>query len=382
MPATNVQPLRVVVAPDSFKGTLTATQAAEAIAAGVLEVFPDAEVTQLPMADGGEGTMNALASAWHARPTTVPAVDALGRPITGHYCSSADTALIELADSTGLTHVTDRPLQPLQASTFGTGMVLRAALAAGARRVLVTLGGSASSDGGAGILQALGVRIVDAADAEIPRGGAALALAAAVDLTDLSPAARSAAWQVAVDVTNPLLGPSGAAEVFGPQKGATPAEVAELDATLAHWARLLNLATGREDTDLPGGGAAGGTAFALASVFDADLVPGSRLVADAIGLAAATKSADLVITGEGRFDAQSLSGKVVSAVAQVSAAPVVVVAGAVTVPRRDYRAAGISSAIGVNDPFDDDLPSDPAGALTSTTAQAMRSLAAGRLLPG
>ncbi|MFE7562905.1 glycerate kinase [Kitasatospora sp. NPDC057500] len=323
--------MRVVVAPDSFKGTATARDAALALAAGWRSVRPDDELLIRPMADGGEGTLDALAAALpgavlHPVPgCTGPD----GRPVTGRYALLPDgTALVELADTGGLP-LLGGDLAPLTAGTRGTGETIAAALDAGARRVTVALGGSASTDGGAGLLAALGLRLLDDSGAPLPDGGGALARADRLDRTALR-AAPPGGVRLLTDVTNPLLGPAGAAAVYGPQKGADPAAIALLEAGLRRFADLLG-----GDPDLPGSGAAGGTAYGLVAAWGARVVPGAAAVADLTGLGAALVGADLVITGEGRFDTTSLLGKAVGEVlarARTAAVPARVVAGESTDP--------------------------------------------------
>jgi glycerate kinase len=344
----------VVVAPDSFKGSLSAVEVADAIRAGVLAAAPDARVTCLAMADGGEGTLDALVATWGVPVRTVAACDAIGRPRTARWAVSPDgrTGVVELAEASGLPWVGDEPLQPLHAHTRGTGEVAAAVLDAGVEEVLVCLGGSASTDGGAGILVGLGVRLLDVDGEEVPDGGEGLARVARLDLDGLHPRARQVRWRLAVDVTNPLVGELGAAAVFAPQKGAGPGEVAFLDEALTRWANLLERETGVRVHDLPGAGAAGGVPAALAALFGAVLEPGATLVAEAVGLADALADADLVFTGEGSFDSQSVHGKVADGVAQVAAAsparpPVVVVAGQVLLPVAQARAAGIAAAFSI-----------------------------------
>lgn len=349
--------MKVVVAADSFKGSLSAAQACSAIAAGVRLACPDAEILVRPMADGGEGTLEALASAWQVEPVEVAALDAIGRVSSGFYAIRPDgLAVVELASASGLPKVSDLDLRPRDADTFGTGEVLRAALAAGAGEVLLCVGGSASTDGGSGILRALGARILDASGKEVPPGGAGLAMASALDLSGLLPEALSARWRIAVDVTNPLVGARGAAAVYGPQKGAVPEDVEFLDQALTRWTALLAEGCARDQVvsypvdpeDLatfPGGGAAGGVPVALRAVFGAGVEPGAKLVAEAVGLHTAARHADLVLTGEGRFDAQSAQGKVVAGVvAAAGQVPVIVLAGEVSVRYEEYRAQGVRAA--------------------------------------
>jgi glycerate kinase len=349
-----VDPLRVVVCPDSFKGSLSASEVASAVADGVLAAAPDAVVTRLPMADGGEGTLDALLAVWGAEPRTVATVDAIGRPTSARWAVSPDgrTAVVELAEATGLPGVSDVPLQPLRASTRGTGDVARAALDSGVAEVLLCLGGSASTDGGSGILTGLGARLLDAEGREVPDGGEGLASVASLDLSGLHPRAREVRWRLAVDVTNPLVGEHGAAYVFGPQKGAREGAAEFLDGALRRWAELLERETGTAVAELPGTGAAGGVPAGLVAVLGAETTPGAVLVAEAVGLPAALADADLVITGEGSFDSQSVGGKVADGVAVLAAAsptrpPVVVVAGQVLLPEARARAAGIAAAFSI-----------------------------------
>jgi glycerate kinase len=349
-----VEPLRVVVCPDSFKGSLSASEVASAVADGVLDAAPDAVVSRLPMADGGEGTLDALLAVWGGDPLTVATVDAIGRPASARWAVSPDgrTAVVELAEASGLPRVSDAPLQPLHASTRGTGDVARAALDAGVAEILVCLGGSASTDGGSGILTGLGAVLLDAEGDQVPDGGEGLASVASLDLSGLHPRAREVRWRLAVDVTNPLVGEHGAAHVFGPQKGARDGEAEFLDGALRYWSEVLLQETGVEVAEIPGAGAAGGVPAGLIAVLGAETTPGAVLVAEAIGLPAALASADLVITGEGSFDSQSVNGKVADGVARLAAAsptrpPVVVVAGQVLLPEAQARAAGIAAAFSI-----------------------------------
>ncbi|SDS24900.1 glycerate kinase [Paraoerskovia marina] len=349
--------LRVLVAPDAFKGTLAADEAARAMAEGVLAAAPDAEVLTLPMADGGEGTLRAFVVASTADPSAdavelvpVETVDALGRPCTARWGRAGRVAVVELAEASGLPGVTDRPFDPVHASTEGTGVLVRAALDAGSREILLGLGGSASVDGGAGVLRALGVRIIDRRGAEVPPGGAGLLRASELDLDALDARASAARWRLAVDVTNPLAGPQGAARVFGPQKGATPQDVVLLDEALGRWADVLEGATGVRVHDLAGAGAAGGVPAGLVAVLGAEIEPGAELVADALGIPGAMELADLVLTGEGRIDESSLQGKVVGTLAALASRtadppPVVVLTGRVGLPLTDAVAGGVTHVV-------------------------------------
>jgi glycerate 2-kinase len=315
--------LRVLVAPDKFKGTLPAPAAAAALAAGWRSARPADEVTVLPMADGGDGTLAVLAQDLPAAEwVAVPTVDAVGAPQPGRYLRAGTTAAVELAETCGIAGLS--PLDPMGSHTIGLGIVLAAALRSGAQSLVVAIGGSASTDGGAGALSALGAQLVGAGGL-LPVGGRGLARLVAVRVARLVPVPPGGV-RVLVDVQAPLYGPSGAARAFGPQKGAGEAEVAELDRGLRRLAAVLG-----SDPDRPGCGAAGGTGYGLA-YWGAELVPGARAIAELVGLPDAVRRADLVITGEGRFDAGSLTGKACGYVLQAAAGsgvPTLVVAGSV-----------------------------------------------------
>jgi glycerate kinase len=317
--------MRVVLAPDSFKGSATAIEVVDLLSRGWRRVRPEDDLVRLPLADGGEGTLEVLAAA-DSRATwrTVPVTGPDGRPGQARWLLLSDgTAAVELAQSSGLP-LMRRP-DPLHASTVGLGQqLLDAVRHPGVRRVLVALGGSATTDAGAGALQVLGARLLDGSGHEVERGGAALGALCRIDRTGIVPPPPGGVHCL-VDVDAPLLGPDGAAAQFAPQKGASPEEVLRLEAALR---RFADLAGG--DPDAPGAGAAGGTAFGFASVWGADTVAGSPAVAKAAGLAAALADADVVVTGEGRLDAQSFRGKVVGHVVQVAeecGVPQLVVAG-------------------------------------------------------
>lgn len=379
--------LRVVVAPDSFKGSATATQVAEALAAGARAVLGGgADVRAVPFADGGEGTLDAILGAWGTEPRTCATTDALGRPTTARYGVSPDgrTLAVEAAEAYGLPKVSDVPLRPLDATSSGVGTVVLAALDAApdAEEVVLFVGGSASTDGGAGLLSDLGARFLDADGAAVAPGGGGLRSLARIDLDGLHARARALRWRIACDVDNPLLGPRGAAAVFGPQKGATPDDVAVLDDGLAHLADALADATGRDARGLPGAGASGGLPVGLSAVLGAELVPGGELVADAVGLAETLEGADLVLTGEGRLDEQSLHGKVVDTVVRLVAgrAAVVVVAGGVELTPAQAAEAGIAAAFSLapGPRTLAELSRDAVAELERTAAHACRLFAAGR----
>lgn len=374
----------IVCAPDSFKGSAGAPAAAAALARGVRQAFPAATITELPFADGGEGTLEALLAVWGTPARTVDVVDALGRPTTARYGLSADgrTAVIEAAQANGLPQVSDVPLDPERADTYGVGLIAAQVLDDGVDEILLCIGGSASTDGGAGIVAALGAALTDSAGEPIAPGGGGLSALAAVDASGLDPRARTVSWRIAVDVDNPLTGPRGAAAVFGPQKGADAATVTRLDDNLAHFAEVL----GSEHAATPGFGAAGGIPLALTALLGAEVVPGSRMVSEAVGLTAALAGADLVLTGEGSFDAQSLGGKVVAAVRDHSpaSASIIVVAGRVGLTPAECREAGIAAALSIA-PGPADLPELSARAeelIEATAAHACALVAAGHQQTG
>ncbi len=355
--------MRVVLAPDKFKGSASAREVAGALAAGLRAARPDLEITELPVADGGDGTVAAAVAAGFAE-IQVTAAGPVGDPVGTSFALRGRTAVVELADVTGLRRLPGPGLAPLTASTFGVGQVITAALDAGATEIVLGVGGSASTDGGAGMLQALGARLTDAGGRDLARGGAALAGLAAVDLAGLDRRIARARFLVACDVDSPLTGPAGAAAVFGPQKGAGPAEVGLLDRALAHWAAVTARVTGRDAARVPGAGAAGGTAFGALAYLGADLVAGADLVLGLIGFDAALAGAGLVVTGEGSLDRQTLTGKAPLGVARAAArrgVPVVAVAGRVLLTGPELAAAGFTIAYALTD-----LEPDPAIAMSRT----------------
>lgn len=326
--------MKIVIAPDSFKGSCTAREAAEYIRRGVAEVFPDAEFTLLPIADGGEGTVDSLVAATGGRLVEVDSFDPLGRPIRAPYGILPDgTAVVETAAASGLTLVAAHERDALRASTYGTGLLIRRALERGARRVIIGLGGSATTDGGMGLARALGLRFLDADGSPLDDGGAELARLARIDVSALMPEAASCRFVLACDVKNVLCGAEGAAYVFSPQKGASPAQVQQLDAALGNYARVLKKQLGSDAALRPGSGAAGGLGCVFMAFFNAEVKPGIELVLDTIGFDKHVREADLVITGEGRLDAQSAYGKVPCGVAERSKSmknvPVVAIGGAI-----------------------------------------------------
>jgi len=331
--------MKIVLAPDSFKGSLNAEEVCAALRTGLTRVVSDAEIVAVPMADGGEGTTEALIAATGGERLAVDATGPLpgDRPrVTGTLglLNGGRTAVLEMACVSGLPLVPEEKRDPLHTTSYGTGQLIRAALETGARHVIVGVGGSATCDLGAGMAQALGIRFLRADGREIvePMTGALLAEVARVERSGLHAAVENSRIEVACDVDNPLLGPLGCAAVYGPQKGATPQVVALLETNLAHAAALIEQSVGRQFRDLPGGGAAGGLAAGLLAFLGAELRPGIDLVLQASGLAGKVRGADLLLTGEGRIDHQTAMGKTISGVARVgreAGVPVVAIVGAI-----------------------------------------------------
>jgi glycerate 2-kinase len=340
----------VVVSPDKFKGSLTAPQVAGHLAAGLRRVRPHVQVTMLPVADGGDGTVEAAVAAGYRR-AELRVCGPTGRPVRAAFALHEETAVVELAEASGLRHLPDGRPQPLTATSLGTGQLLAEAVRRGARRIVLGLGGSACTDGGAGLVQGLGGRLLDAHGNDLPPGGAALRALHAVDLralTDLS----GVQVIVASDVDNPLLGREGAAAIYGPQKGASRDDIRVLEAGLRRWAELAEAATRRAVRDSPGAGAAGGVGFAALALLGARVEPGITYLLDLLGFADRAKGARLVITGEGSLDAQSLRGKAPIGVARAATRagiPVVAVAGQRSLTGEQLRRARIQAAYALTD---------------------------------
>ncbi len=403
--------MHVLVAPDKFKGSLTAREVAARVAAGIGAEAPGVEVVQVPVADGGDGTLDAALAAGYTR-VEVRAQGPTGDPVTTAFAARDGVAVVEMADVSGLAMLMPDRLDAQHASSYGTGEVIRCALDHGCRTVVLGIGGSASTDGGAGMLQALGARLRDADGRELGPGGAALAALASLDLAGLHPALAETRVVVASDVDNPLLGPNGAAAVYGPQKGASPTDVATLDRALERWADVVEAAVARRSSgtppaatppgatppgavdraphevtshptggvrgrpegcevapgggqatpliaprDRPGAGAAGGVGFAALAVLGAEVQSGIGIVLDLVGFARHLPDACLVVTGEGALDAQTLSGKApagVAAAAKDAGIPVVTVSGRVALSADQLAAAGIRRAYALTD-----IESDP-----------------------
>ncbi|WP_034992511.1 glycerate kinase [Beijerinckia mobilis] len=324
--------MKIVIAPDSFKESLSALQVAKALEGGFREIYPDADYVTLPMADGGEGTVEALVAATGGQIHKVKVRGPLGPNVDAFYGMSGDgrTAVIEMAAAAGLALIAPSERDPTRTTTYGVGELICAALDRGARHLIVGLGGSATNDGGAGLIQALGVRLLDENGKDLSFGGGALAELARIDATALDSRLASCRIEVACDVDNPLIGPRGASAIFGPQKGATPDLVKNLDANLSHYACCIKRDLGVAIADIPGAGAAGGLGAAFIAFLGAELRPGIDIIMKAVGFEAIVADADLVITGEGRIDSQTIHGKTPIGIARVAkryGKPVIAIAG-------------------------------------------------------
>lgn len=346
--------MRVVIAPDKFKGSLSAPQVAAHLAIGIRTVAPLTQIVAVPLADGGEGTIEAAVSAGFVS-HTVRVSGPTGRPVEARFATRSGEAVIELAQASGLAVLPGGIRDALGAGTRGTGELIRSALDRGCRRIILGVGGSASTDGGAGMLQGLGIRLLDSSDRELPGGGAALASLYRIDLSGLDPRLASAEIILASDVANPLLGTAGAATVFGPQKGASALDVELLEQALHQYVRVLGAEVGpivRAIADAPGAGAAGGTGFAALAVLAAVRRPGIVLVLELTRFEQHLDGADLVITGEGSIDEQTLFGKTPVGVAKAAAAhgiPVYAVCGRSSLDRDRLLAAGFSQTFALTD---------------------------------
>ncbi|MFD0399873.1 glycerate kinase [Kitasatospora sp. NPDC127121] len=380
MPVTPHQG-HVVVAPDKFKGTLEGAEVAARIAAGVRRAAPGVEVRELPVADGGEGT---LAAALAAGFTRVPAKVAgpTGLPVGAALAVREDTAVVELAQSSGLARLPGGRTAPLAAGSYGVGQLIGRAVALGAKRIVLGLGGSACTDGGAGMVQALGARLLDVEGAELPPGGAALRRLDRIEPGPLADVLAGVEIVVACDVDNPLLGPRGATAVYGPQKGADGDDLVILEEGLTRFADQVALATGRDVRDAPGAGAAGGVGFAALALLGATMRPGIELLLELLGFDEAVRGARLVVTGEGCLDAQTLHGKAPAGVAAAAARAgvrVAAVAGRLELSEPEWRAAGFTAAIALTD-----LAERPGDSMTKAgeLAEVAGERLAGELLAG
>jgi len=341
--------MKIVIAPDSFKDSLSAQGVAHAIASGLREVWPEARLIECPMADGGEGTIEAVLAACDGQWMTTQVTGPLGKPVQAQWgwLSETRTAIIEMATASGLPLLTLDQRDATVTTSYGTGELIAAALDAGAQRVILAIGGSATNDAGSGMLAALGARFLDANDVPLPPGGLALNRVARIELDGMDTRLNDVRFEVAADVNNPLCGLHGASHIFGPQKGASAEQVLALDAALKQFAEHSAKALGRDESEHPGSGAAGGMGFAAKAYLNASFRPGVEVVADLTGLEGALHGADLVITGEGRFDAQTLRGKTpfgVAKIAQRNEVPVIVLAGTLGEGYAELYQHGIAAA--------------------------------------
>lgn len=378
-----------MVAPNAFKGSLSPVEAAEAMAEGVRRAWPGAEVVRVPVADGGDGTLEALVAATGGCYRTARVTGPLGEPVTARWGVLGDgrTAVIETAQACGLARVPPERRDPLRATTYGVGELVRAALDAGFRRILLGLGGSATQDGGAGLAQALGIRLLDDRGRDLPPGAEPLLRLERVDLSGRDPRISESEILVAVDVTNPLTGPRGSAAVYGPQKGAAPEAIPLLDRALARLAAVVRRDLGKEVETVPGAGAAGGMGAGLMAFLDARPVRGADLVLDTVDLDARLEGAHLVLTGEGRVDRSTAFHKAPAAVARRArrrGIPVLLACGSLGEGYEAVYEEGVTGVYTlVPGPFPPERAMAEAGSLLAeATERALRLLGAGARLAG
>ena len=376
--------MKIVIAPDSYKGSIYASDAAKAMEDGVRRVLPDAEVVLVPVADGGDGTLETLVETSGGRIITSEVTGPLGEPVSAQWGAMGDgvTAVAEMARTSGLSLVRLEDRDPLNATTYGLGEVILEALEAGYRRFILGIGGSATNDAGAGMAQALGVRLLDTDGAALPPGGAALARLARIDTSGLDSRAVEAEFDVACDVNNPLTGPEGASAVYGPQKGATPEIVEHLDAALANFAEVVKRDLGADVNDVPGSGAAGGLGGGIMAFLGGRLRPGVDIVLDTVDLASRLDGADLIITGEGCMDFQTVYNKAPIGVARLAGErniPVIGVSGSLGDGFTDVHEHGIAAAVAITHaPMTLDEATDRVAELiASATEQAVRLVRVG-----
>ncbi|KJR45763.1 Glycerate kinase [Desulfosporosinus sp. I2] len=344
--------MRIVVAPDSFKGSLSSIEVANAMEEGILSVFPDAQVIKVPIADGGEGTTESLVKATRGRFMNNKVIGPLGNLVEACWGILGDeqTAVIEMAAASGLTLIATGERNPLITTTYGTGQLIKAALDHGIRKLIIGIGGSATNDGGAGMARALGIKFLDSSGNELPNGGAALRDLEKINCTELDPRLAETTILVACDVDNPLCGVRGASAVYGPQKGATPAMVEELDQALKHYSLIAKVTTGKDVAEYPGAGAAGGLGAGLMIFASAQLKPGVEIVLEATNFEEKVKHADVVITGEGRTDFQTAHGKApvgVASLAQNYNVPTICISGGLGTGYEDVLQKGIKGLMSI-----------------------------------
>jgi len=347
--------MKIIVAPDSFKGSLTAVEVSDAIGQGVREIFPEAEIVKIPMADGGDGTVQCLVNATGGEILREKVKDPLGNEVLASYGILGDkkTAVIEMAEASGLTLVPENKRNPLITTTYGTGQLIKAALDQGCRKMIIGIGGSATNDGGAGMVQALGVKLLDKDEEEVGFGGGELKNITKIDINYMDERLSNTKVLVASDVSNPLCGPKGASWIYGPQKGATPEIIEELDESLAHFAEIVKRDLNKDVKDIPGAGAAGGLGASLMAFLNAELKPGIDIVIEIVKLEQAIKDADLVITGEGKIDSQTIYGKAPIGVAKIAKKyniPVIAVAAIIGDDADIVHQYGIDNLIKVSEP--------------------------------
>lgn len=345
--------MKILLAPDSFKGSLSAPEVAANLREGILRVVPEAQMDMLPVADGGEGTCMAIVAALGGEIIEAEVTGPNGNRVNAYFGRAGDMAIIEMAAASGLHLAPRDALRPREATTYGTGELMLHALNAGCKRVLLGIGGSATTDGGAGMAQALGVRFLDANGQELSPGGGSLGSLMQVDTSCMDPRVQECEWIVASDVSNPLCGEAGCAAVYGPQKGCTPQDIEVLDRNLKHYARLLKEQLGKDIADIPGAGAAGGLGAGLMAFCNATLKSGVDTVLNAVNFDERVKDADLVITGEGRIDYQSAYGKLPVGVARrakaIAGAPVIAVVGGIGRGAQAVYDHGIDAIISIVD---------------------------------
>jgi glycerate kinase len=373
--------MRIVIAPDSFKECLTATEVSSAISEGIKRIVPEAEITCIPMADGGEGTVEALVFATKGRIIPTQSVDALNRPIQSFYgvLGDGETAIIEMAAASGLEKLAPEERNPLISSTFGTGLLIEAAMNAGFRKIIIGIGGSSTNDGGAGMANALGFRLLNQKGKSIGTGGGSLAEVYSINKTQVHPFLDETQITVASDVRNPLLGPSGATLVYSPQKGATPEMIETLEKNMIHFNRILQQKFGINFAEIPGAGAAGGLGAGLMAFCKAEIVSGFELINQLTHLEEHIKQASLVFTGEGKIDSQTALGKTVSGVAKLGrkySVQVIALAGIVADGLEDLYNQGITSvyAIGDQTMSHGESIARASELLTETTARILRKM--------
>lgn len=347
--------MKIVIAPDSFKGSLTAVEISDAIEQGIREIFPDAKVIKIPMADGGDGTVECLVNATGGEILKEKVRGPLGDEVLASYGILGDkkTAVIEMAEASGLTLVPENKRNPLITTTYGTGQLIKAALDRGCRKMIIGIGGSATNDGGAGMVQALGVKLLDREGREIGFGGGELKKIFQIDIKLLDNRLPETKVLIASDVSNPLCGPQGASKIYGPQKGATHEMVEELDESLAYFAQTIKRDLNKDVKDIPGAGAAGGLGASLMAFLEAELRPGIEIIIEIVKLEQVIKDADLVITGEGKIDSQTIYGKAPIGVAKIAKkynVPVIAVAAIIDDDADIVYQYGINALIKISEP--------------------------------